>query len=719
MLVIVGIGRAGREVLRDPILSAPAAGFRSVVVDGHTRAQAVVELLRDAAAVVVIAAEPTRTASLVVRVAEALGTLILVTDPALAVDLLDEPAELAPLGDLPLRLPDGDRVLTGLELFGVGPWPAWLRGGPVELVAGLRGDLDPDRWDLARASGLHIQVVGPATPFPRLAYRLSRVIGALPPAAHVSWSVWADPRPGTAIRVAALIERRPLTAAPVDPAPARVYRFPGADPAPPPPADPHGERLTGLARRCDRAVDALSVRHSDPHRHARRAIAADLAAAACLLAWEVTARTLGPHRVSADAIHNGVSALVEVLDEATGSFSSRAQLAICDGIAVDALGRALRTWLQEVDAPELPPAMASAGASPVGRGGVSIGAAYDPPPSALVRRPLLALLHARETAHPLAGPRRVQRVPEPDPLAGAREATRRLRVLGLFGRTPYEDLQPDEVEVPPGASLFGRPVCAGVSVLRWPDGARIDRLVTREQLRQEGESMGHCIGGMLREGRAFGGGRYWREVRDGRTAVFSYRTPDHTPHATFDLLLDLRRLREILGRNNERLADDHVVTQRCQWAISALGATRRHPVTLGDGSRRFVVHPDIAPAPRNDAWADLVAVTEATGLVFQEVTGPGPALHVAVGPQGRHLVWGDALGPPPTDGTRLQLVFDGAWRPRNGPSLREARPLALLRALGVVISPQHHVRQLEERAGTLDVAFGTFDDLLTPELDRR
>lgn len=77
---------------------------------------------------------------------------------------------------------------------------------------------------------------------------------------------------------------------------------------------------------------------------------------------------------------------------------------------------------------------------------------------------------------------------------------------------------------------------AGVVVLRFPDGARIDRLLDKRDFAAEGTSMGHCVGGEHdAEGVADGDSRYWRRTRDGRNAVFSYRDSAGVPQATIEV----------------------------------------------------------------------------------------------------------------------------------------------------------------------------------------
>lgn len=86
-------------------------------------------------------------------------------------------------------------------------------------------------------------------------------------------------------------------------------------------------------------------------------------------------------------------------------------------------------------------------------------------------------------------------------------------------------------------ALYRKPVVHGDVLLRWPDGATLEQLTTKEALRQEGESMGHCVGGPIdpKTGMAAGGGQYWTAVREGRIWILSYRDPEGVPQATFDV----------------------------------------------------------------------------------------------------------------------------------------------------------------------------------------
>lgn len=57
----------------------------------------------------------------------------------------------------------------------------------------------------------------------------------------------------------------------------------------------------------------------------------------------------------------------------------------------------------------------------------------------------------------------------------------------------------------------------------YPDGWTVQRLNKERQLKDEGENMGHCVGG------------YWPSVRDGNTLIYSLRDHHNEPHATWEI----------------------------------------------------------------------------------------------------------------------------------------------------------------------------------------
>ena len=63
----------------------------------------------------------------------------------------------------------------------------------------------------------------------------------------------------------------------------------------------------------------------------------------------------------------------------------------------------------------------------------------------------------------------------------------------------------------------------GQVVHKFPDKWTIRRLQNEDEAAQEGEDMGHCVGG------------YGTEVKEGNTHIFSLRDPRNRPHATFEI----------------------------------------------------------------------------------------------------------------------------------------------------------------------------------------
>jgi hypothetical protein len=92
---------------------------------------------------------------------------------------------------------------------------------------------------------------------------------------------------------------------------------------------------------------------------------------------------------------------------------------------------------------------------------------------------------------------------------------------------------------------FRGPVVPGVPIMVWPDGSRLDRLLTAEQLGQEGASMDHCVGG------------YWKYLRDNVNAIYSLRGPDLVPYMTLSFEIPASRgsvnLEEYKGPKNEAI----------------------------------------------------------------------------------------------------------------------------------------------------------------------
>lgn len=105
----------------------------------------------------------------------------------------------------------------------------------------------------------------------------------------------------------------------------------------------------------------------------------------------------------------------------------------------------------------------------------------------------------------------------------------------------------------------GTPAEPGVVVYTWPDGWKMERLVTKRQLEDEGESMAHCVGG------------YWPPVRDGQTVILSLRKPDGVPVATAEVDTDAMSVEQLKGPHNDSV--DHHEGERAHEALAALGVS--------------------------------------------------------------------------------------------------------------------------------------------------
>jgi hypothetical protein len=141
-------------------------------------------------------------------------------------------------------------------------------------------------------------------------------------------------------------------------------------------------------------------------------------------------------------------------------------------------------------------------------------------------------------------------------------------------------------------NLYDAPVIPGRVVAAWADGASIQELTTQEQLRQEGESMNHCVGGLIQAGVAQGGGHYWQETRDGKGRIFSYRGKDCIPEATIYMTgqwtgggeavesgasaeveratpwIETLEVCEVQGRNDEAIEDEKAQKRVAAWLLS-------------------------------------------------------------------------------------------------------------------------------------------------------
>lgn len=73
------------------------------------------------------------------------------------------------------------------------------------------------------------------------------------------------------------------------------------------------------------------------------------------------------------------------------------------------------------------------------------------------------------------------------------------------------------------AEQGGRAANQGQVVKHWPDGWTIQKLVDEKHLKEEGDKMGHCVGG------------YGDAVRRGHALIYSLRDPENEPHVTTEI----------------------------------------------------------------------------------------------------------------------------------------------------------------------------------------
>ena len=125
-----------------------------------------------------------------------------------------------------------------------------------------------------------------------------------------------------------------------------------------------------------------------------------------------------------------------------------------------------------------------------------------------------------------------------------------------------------------GARQYRQPILPAWEVLRFPDGAHIDRLWTRRQFADEGTSMGHCVGGELDEaGVAHGDGRYFRGHRDGALAIFSCRDSAEVPQATVEVSLAPQRIAQVQGPEDGDIEDPFVRDRLLQFLSAVVPST--------------------------------------------------------------------------------------------------------------------------------------------------
>jgi len=131
---------------------------------------------------------------------------------------------------------------------------------------------------------------------------------------------------------------------------------------------------------------------------------------------------------------------------------------------------------------------------------------------------------------------------------------------------------------------YREPAPRALTVAVWPDGARLDRLVTNGHFMDESTSLGHCIGGLLdpRTRRPSGNSHYYQRSRKGNGLAYSYRDPDGVPQATVWLEPDMRG---VVNRGNE-ICDD---PDRRGWHVGDIQGPDNSSVTDPLARFRLVV----------------------------------------------------------------------------------------------------------------------------------
>lgn len=140
----------------------------------------------------------------------------------------------------------------------------------------------------------------------------------------------------------------------------------------------------------------------------------------------------------------------------------------------------------------------------------------------------------------------------------------------------------------------GTPARPGVVVARWPDGGRIERLVTKSQNEDEGKSMAHCVGG------------YWAQVRDDESVIYSYRDKDGISKGTVEVVFNTvgdPYIEQARGVSNDPVDDIAAIRRLKQYLVERQRVEDpsdelrddRSPKNR-DGRRVAIVHPDVIRA---------------------------------------------------------------------------------------------------------------------------
>lgn len=175
-------------------------------------------------------------------------------------------------------------------------------------------------------------------------------------------------------------------------------------------------------------------------------------------------------------------------------------------------------------------------------------------------------------------------------------------------------------------------------IRRFPDGATIVSLRTRQSLVDEGESLSHCVGG------------YWPRVRDGQTVIWSYRDANGVPQLTLEVDPHDLSVRQIHGVDDLIPTPDgmekdpplfHAALRLCwTWLQVREGGLDREPEDR-DEVRDFGLPRPSSPdarLSRLSAWLEHDATASALASLIDAV-GQGSALQQRAYVVERTLPW--------------------------------------------------------------------------------
>jgi len=140
---------------------------------------------------------------------------------------------------------------------------------------------------------------------------------------------------------------------------------------------------------------------------------------------------------------------------------------------------------------------------------------------------------------------------------------------------------------------FRNPLPDGVVVARFSNGSTIHRLVTKQQLENEGKSMGHCVGG------------YWPDIKTNRSHIYSLRGPNRVPQATWELTYPTPAitgrvtwdLNQLVGPENIPISIASDEYPLVTWFLHQLGIEMSSMRVLSDELKALTVYRAPGDAP--------------------------------------------------------------------------------------------------------------------------